>query len=205
MHFDVQQALFKACYGDQLRWHSAITSVMWANQVTVCRHMGCSLYFATTGTHPLLPLNIAKTTYLLPPPDTLLSSTNLIARCTVTLQKRWSHLTALTSNVYTAQIKAVIHFKQEHATTIIKYNFKLGDLVLIRNTAIEKSLNRKMCARYLGPLIVISQNKGGTYIISELNGSVFGRPIAAFQVIPYFACQHIEIPPLNKLIDISAR
>ena len=86
----------------------------------------------------------------------------------------------LASDIYTTWVKAVICFEQEHAATIIKYDFKLGDLVLIRNTAIEKSLNHKMCARYLGPLIVILQNKGGTYNISGLNGSVFDCPIAAF-------------------------
>ena len=167
--------------------------------------MGCSPYFATTGTHPLLPLNIAKATYLLPLPDMPLSSTDLIARHAVALQKRWSHLAALASNIYAAQIKAAICFKQEHATTIIKYDFKLGNLVLIRNTAIEKSLNCKMCARYLGPLIVISQNNGGAYIVAKLDRSVFDRPIAAFRVIPYFARQRVDIPPLDKLIDISAR
>ena len=62
-----------------------------------------------------------------------------------------------------------------------------------------------MRARYLGPLIVILQNKGGAYIVSKLDGSVFDRPIAAFRVIPHFAHQHIDIPPLDKLIDISAR
>ena len=62
-----------------------------------------------------------------------------------------------------------------------------------------------MGVRYLGPLIVISQNKGGTYIISKLDGSVFDRPITAFRVIPYFAHQRIDIPPLDKLIDTSAR
>ena len=111
----------------------------------------------------------------------------------------------LASDVYTTQVKAVICFEQEHAATIIKYNFKLGDLILIRNTAIEKSLNHKMCARYLGLLIVISQNKGGAYIVSKLNGSVFDHLIAAFRVIPYFACQHIDIPSLDEFIDISTR
>ena len=62
-----------------------------------------------------------------------------------------------------------------------------------------------MRARYIGPLIVISRNKGGAYIISELNGSVFDRPIAAFRVIPYFARQRIDVPPLDELIDITSR
>ena len=109
----------------------------------------------------------------------------------------------LASDVYTAWIKATICFEQEHAATIIKYNFKLGDLILVRNTTIKKSLNCKMHVRYLSPLIIISWNKSGAYIVSELDGSVFDCPIAAFQVIPYFACQHIKIPSLDKLIDIS--
>ena len=82
-------------------------------------------------------------------------------------------------------IKAAICFEQEHISTITNYNFKLRDLVLIQNTAIEKSLNRKMCTRYIGPLIVISHNRGGAYIISELNGSVFDHLIATFHIIPY--------------------
>ena len=178
---------------------------MWANRVTVHRRMGCSPYFAITGTHPLLPLDIAEETYLLPLPDTPLSLTDLIARHAVALQKHRSHLAALTSDVYATQIKAAICFEQEHSATIVKYDFTAGDLVLIRNTAIEKSLNRKMRVRYLGLLIVISQNKGGAYIVAELDRSVFNRPIAAFRVIPYFARQRIDIPPLDKLIDISAR
>ena len=87
--------------------------------------------------------------------------------------------------------------------TITDFDFKLSDLILIQNTAIEKSLNRKMCARYLGPLIVISQNRGGTYIIAELDGSVLDCPVATFQVILYFTHHWIDIPPLNELIDIS--
>ena len=110
----------------------------------------------------------------------------------------------LHDDVYSARLAAAKRFEKEHSSTIHDYNFKLGDLVLIRNTAIEKALNRKMRARYLGPLIIISRNKGGAYIVSELDGSVFDRPIAAFRVIPYFARTAINLPPLEELMDISS-
>src|SRR5271170_479713 len=86
---------------------------------------------------------------------------------------------------------------------IKNFDFKLGDLVLVRNTAIEKALNRKMRPRYLGPVIVLSRNRGGAYVLAELDGSVFHRPVAAFRVIPYFARKSIELPPLDELLDIS--
>ena len=62
-----------------------------------------------------------------------------------------------------------------------------------------------MRPRYLGPLIVISRNRGGAYIVAELEGSVFDRPVAAFRVIPYFARDTIPLPPLEELVDISQR
>jgi hypothetical protein len=106
--------------------------------------MGCSPYFAVTGTHPLLPIDIAEANYFLPPPDSVLSTTDLIARCVITLQKWHNQLSKLKSQVYVARIQAAITFERQHKNTINNYNFKLGNLVLVQNTAIEKALNCKM-------------------------------------------------------------
>ena len=167
--------------------------------------MGCSPYFAVTGTHPILPLDIAEATYLVPPPTSTVSTTDLIASRAIALQKRKSHLSALHSKVMAARIQAAVRFEREHSATVRDFNFSRGDLVLVRNTAIEKALNRKMRAQYLGPLVVVSRNKGGAYIICELNGSVFDRPIAAFRVIPYFARKAIALPDLSDFLDIPLK
>jgi hypothetical protein len=117
--------------------------------------------------------------------------------------KKWQlHLSALHSRVMATRLTAAIRFKRDHAATICDFNFSQGDLVLVRNTVIEKALNHKMHARYIGPLVVILHNKGGAYIICELNGSVFDRPVAALRVIPYFAQKSLLLPNLDKFIDI---
>jgi hypothetical protein len=130
--------------------------------------------------HPLLPLDIAKSNYLLPPPAAMLSSIELIAQCAISLQKHPAQLAKLHHKVYNAWVEAAVQFEKEHSHTVRDFDFKLEDLVLIQNTAVEKALNRKMCPRYLDPLIIISWNWGSAYIITELDGSVFHHPVAAF-------------------------
>jgi hypothetical protein len=101
----------------------------------------------------------------------------------------------------TAHLEAAKRFELVHQRTIRDYNFKQGDLVLMRNTQIEKSLNRKMHPRYLGPLIVIARNFGGAYILCELDRSVLHHPVAAFRLLPYLAQKSIPLPP--NFLDID--
>ena len=99
-------------------------------------------------------------------------------------------------------VQATIHFKQDHANIVKDFNFQPGDLVLTHNTAIEKAVNHKTHARYLGPLIVISHNQGKAYILTELDGSVLDQLVATFQVPPFFTRKVIPIADLHSFIDV---
>jgi hypothetical protein len=68
-------------------------------------------YFAATETHSLLSIDIAEANYLLLPPNSVLSTTDLIARCAITLQKWRDQLSKLKSQVYAARIQAAITFE----------------------------------------------------------------------------------------------
>ena len=94
-------------------------------------------------------------------------------------------------------------YAKKFAHKIKDYQFERGHLVLVRNTRYEKSLDRKHRIRYLGPMIFLAKNRGGAFILCELDGTVPIRPFAAFRVIPYFPRKSIPLPPIDDFLDIS--
>jgi hypothetical protein len=106
--------------------------------------------------------------------------------------------------VDTEKLDAVRCYAREHDETIKDYDFQPGDMVLIRNTRVEKSLNKKLEPRYLGPMVIVRRTKGGSYIVCEMNGAVYPGKVGAFCVIPYFARKALDKKyKIESLIDLS--
>ncbi|TFK38985.1 hypothetical protein BDQ12DRAFT_604746 [Crucibulum laeve] len=99
-YFDIREVLFKAADSEQSKWSTVCHSIFWADHISICQKMGCFPYFAVTGTHLLLPLHIAEATYLLPPLESVLSTTDHIAYCAIALQKHQIHLEQLHSDCF---------------------------------------------------------------------------------------------------------
>ncbi|KAJ3884455.1 hypothetical protein GG344DRAFT_34257, partial [Lentinula edodes] len=166
---------------------------------------GASPYFLSHGCHPLLPLDIEEATYLLPPPDSVLSTEDLLSRRARELQKRQEDLEDMRHRVHQNRLEGIHRFEQKHLQSIKDYNFKLGDLVIARNTRVEKTFSAKNRMRYMGPLIVIRRNRGGAYIVAELDGTVWRTPVGAFRVIPYLSRSSLPLPNLEDFLDISTK
>ncbi len=103
------------------------------------------------------------------------------------------------SAVSKAKIARLLQYEKDHKAVIRDFDFKPGSLVLVRNTGIESSHDRKMKARYLGPVVVIRRTQGGSYVVAELNGALWGQKVAQFRVLPYFAREKIALP--GKLLN----
>jgi FMN phosphatase YigB (HAD superfamily) len=52
-------------------------------------------------------------------------------------------------------------------------------------------------------MITVSRNRGGAYIICDLDGTLVHAPVAAFRVVPYFARHELDIPDLEEHLDVS--
>ena len=202
-HWDIRQMLYKAT-GEQntKQWYWFLPAVLWADRVSVRRRTGYSPYYMLTGTHPILPLDAKEATWLIDPPDGVISEEELIGLRARALAKHRIHVEQMRARIDKEKLKWIEVYEKDYQAVIKDYKFQPGDLVLLRHTAIESSLDKKMKPRYTGPMIVVRETKGGSYILAEMTGVVLPYKCAKFRVIPYFARRSIPIPEgILKVID----
>jgi hypothetical protein len=192
-HLDVREAIMKSCDGDENKWHTVTHSIFWAERVTTHKNLGYSSYYIVHGVEPLFPFDLAEATYMVPTQDAM-TTTDLIVLRARQLRRREADLDTVKERLTKSRFASARQFEQKYANTIKVFDFEPGNLVLVRNSRIEMSLDRKAKPRYFGPMVVVRKTKGGSYILAELDGAVSKTRYAAFRVIPYHARSNVSIP-----------
>ena len=204
-HLDVREALVKACEGEASRWSEVAPSVFWAERVTTHKATGHSPYYMAHGVEPLLPFDLVEATFLVPIETPVMSTMELIAHRARQLQKRAEDLARIHDRVLQARYASAKHFVERFRRTVRDFDFAPGALVLVRNSRVEKELDRKTKPRYLGPMVVVRRTYGGSYILAELDGTVSKIRYAAFRLLPYHPRSHerIAVTRLTGLTDVD--
>ena len=201
-HWDLRQMLYKATKGEVKKWFWHLSHVTWADRITVRKGTGCLLYFMVTGAHPMIPLDVVEATWLVKYPERMISSAELIGLRTLALAKHAEHVEEIKQRVLREKIRRTLQLESDLQHKIKEFNLKPESLVLVKNSAIELSADRKIKPRYLGSMIVIRCLRGGAFILAELDGAVWQNKVVAFRVVPYLARKEISYnKEVKQLLD----
>ena len=81
--------------------------------------MGCLPYFAVTGSHPTVPLDIVETTWLVDYPGEIISTAELVGLRARALAKHRQHIEEMRDRVDAEKLEAIKRYAREHEHTII--------------------------------------------------------------------------------------
>jgi hypothetical protein len=117
--------------------------------------MGYSAYFLLHGTDPVLLLDLWEMTFLIEGFDQGLTSEDLLTLRIQQIEHCDNNITNAMQILQNSHLASKQQFEKWFETRLVQGSYSPGDIVLVRNTAIEKELNRKTKPRYLEPYKVV--------------------------------------------------
>ena len=197
-HFIIREAIVKACQGDIDKWPEKVPMAFFADRISTSSVTGFSAFYLLHGVHPVLPFDLAEASFMINGFTTNMSSSDLLALRIRQLERHPADILQAAQTLKAARFRSKAQFEKRFHRKLKRSLYQPGDLVLVRNTAVEKELNKKTKPRYLGPFEVDRRTKGGSYVLKEMDGTILRQGIAAFRLYPYISR---DSPLLNMLND----
>jgi len=184
-HFITREGIVKSCEGNINQWPTKVHHAFFADKCIIRKSTGFSPFYLLYGVDPVLPFDLVEATYLVHGFQSGMTTEELLALRIRQLEKRPDDIAQAAATLRQSRLRSKEHFEELFKRRITTHIFKSGDLVLVRNSKIEKELNKKSKPRYLGPYQIVRQTQGGSYVLQELDGAISRRGVARFRLIPY--------------------
>lgn len=193
-HFTLRESIMKSCQTTGTptsRWTEKLAGAVFADRITIRRVTGFSPYKLLHGTDPVLPLDLAEATFMAEGFHAKMTTSDLLALRMQQLSKHPDDIARAAKILKKARFDSKEIFEKRFIHRLSRDAYIPGELVLLRNTQIEMSHNRKHKVRYLGPYVVASRNEKGYYLLKELDGAPYKPKIAPSRLLPYIKRDHI--------------
>jgi hypothetical protein len=152
-------------------WPDKLRAALFADNITVRWSTGYSRYFLLHGIDPVLPFDIWESTFLVEGFKDNLFQEELLALHIRQIEHHDEDMHKAMQILQQYSLNSKRQFERLFETRLVHGSYPPRTLILIRNTAVEKELNRKTKPRYLGHYKVIRQSQGSSYILTKLDGT----------------------------------
>jgi hypothetical protein len=190
----LRESIVKSCQttGTPIkRWPEKLPEAVFADRITISRVTGFSPYQLLHGTDPVLPLDLAEATFMAEGFYARMPTSDLIALRMRQLSKHPDDVARAACILKKARFDSKEQFERRFIHRLSRETYQKGELVLVRNNAIEMSHDRKPKVRYLGPYVVDVRTENGYYLLKELNGAHYKSKIAPLRLLPYITRKHV--------------
>ena len=191
-HFIIRESILKTCEGHVEKWPDYVHHAFFTDRITISQSTGFSPYYLLYGVEPILPFDLTEMTLLVEGFYAGMSTADLLALRIRQLRKKPEDIAKAAALLKKTRFRSKEIFERRYKHRLRKNIYKKGELVLVRNKAVESSADRKQYPRYLGPFQIIRQTKGGSYVVAELDGAIWRKGVAAFRLLPFISRQQLE-------------
>lgn len=175
-------AMWKALNGDTKKWSSVFHQAVWADRITTRKGTGFSPYYLLYGQLPLFPFDITDRTWHVLDWHKVNSTKQLLAIRIKQLSRRDEDLAEGSAKQKKKREKAAEAFWRKHERSVFAGNYEPGTIVLVYQSWLDDQYGSKGALRWYGPYIVVQRRPSGSYILSELDGTILKKPQAAARV-----------------------
>ena len=135
-------------------------------------------------------MDLAEATFLVENIRSGISTSELLAVRMQQLHKHPEDVARAAKILKKARFASKAQFEQRFIKRLSRDEYRTGELVLIHNSGIELSHNRKHQLWYLGPYEVDQKASEKSYTLKDLDGTPFRHRIATFRLLPYISWRH---------------
>ena len=191
-HCTYLESIWRVVQGETETWPSWLGYALWADRITVKRNTGYSPYFLLYGQHPLLPFDVTDRTFHVLDWPSATNTVDLLALRMRQLEQKELILSSVREVNKEFREKTVEAYNQRHLHRFKIGDYKIGELVLTHNEALDNQFGEKGALRWHGPFAVVARRPSGAYILQELDGSVLKQPVAWKRLKSYVPRRGLE-------------
>ena len=184
-HGPLKSALVKLSGESGKNCRKFLPLVLFADRISTKRTTGYSPYEIVFGQRAVLPLDLEMESFLGVDWDKVSSTSDLLVARSRQLERSEETRQVAYEKMMKARRESIQYWENKNSSRL-RTPLNPGDLVLAYNRSLEVQWGKLFSNRWNGPYLVVEQVRGGSYILSELDGTLLARRFSADQVKRFF-------------------